>query len=60
MTAAGTAGYSGTPLPTKLGIKAGHRVLIADEPTAFRDVLIPLPPDLTIEKSFAVAGSPTC
>lgn len=26
------AGYSGTPLPQKLGIKAGHRVLLVDSP----------------------------
>src|SRR4051794_15123135 len=30
-----TAGYSGTPLPRKLGIKAGHRVLVAGAPPAF-------------------------
>ncbi|MEU7893918.1 hypothetical protein AB0B45_13750 [Nonomuraea sp. NPDC049152] len=26
------AGYSGTPLPQKLGIKPGHRVLVVDAP----------------------------
>jgi hypothetical protein len=35
------AGYSGTPLPQKLGIKAGHRVLLAGAPTGFD--LGPLP-----------------
>ncbi|MFL6241262.1 MAG: DUF3052 domain-containing protein [Actinomycetes bacterium] len=29
------AGYSGTPLPKKLGIKDGHRVLLAGAPPAF-------------------------
>ena len=29
------AGYSGTPLPTKLGIKAGHRVLLDGAPAGF-------------------------
>jgi hypothetical protein len=29
------AGYSGTPLARKLGIKAGHRVLLVAAPTAF-------------------------
>ena len=29
------AGYSGTPLPQKLGIKAGHRVLLAGAPAGF-------------------------
>jgi hypothetical protein len=30
-----TAGYSGTPLPRKLGIKDGHRVLLAGAPADF-------------------------
>jgi hypothetical protein len=29
------AGYSGTPLPRKLGIKPGHRVLVLDAPEGF-------------------------
>ena len=29
------AGYSGTPLPKKLGIKAGHRVLLDGAPDGF-------------------------
>jgi len=35
------AGYSGTPLPRKLGIKEGHRVLLAAAPPDFD--LGPLP-----------------
>src|SRR4051794_41178525 len=35
------AGYSGTPLPRKLGIKEGHRVLLASAPPGFD--LGPLP-----------------
>ena len=30
-----SAGYSGTPLPTKLGIKAGHRVAVLGAPAGF-------------------------
>jgi hypothetical protein len=30
-----TAGYSGTPLPLKLGIKPGHRVLLLGAPAGF-------------------------
>jgi hypothetical protein len=30
-----SAGYSGTPLPQKLGIKAGHRVLVLGAPDGF-------------------------
>jgi hypothetical protein len=29
------AGYSGTPLEKKLGIKAGHRVVVLDRPDGF-------------------------
>jgi hypothetical protein len=29
------AGYSGTPLPRKLGIKPGHRVTVLDAPDGF-------------------------
>jgi len=28
-------GYSGTPLPKKLGIKAGHRILVVGAPAGF-------------------------
>ena len=39
--AAPTAGYSGTPLPVKLGIRPGGRVLVVGAPEAFD--LGPLP-----------------
>lgn len=41
------AGYSGTPLPQKLGIKAGHRVLLIGGPDGFD--LGPLP-DVTLHR----------
>lgn len=45
-----TAGYSGTPLAKKLGIKEGHAVILEGAPTGFEDLLAPLPPDVTIRK----------
>ena len=36
-----SAGYSGTPLAKKLGIKAGHTVAVLDEPEGFRTWLEP-------------------
>ena len=39
------AGYSGTPLPKKLGIKPGHRLLLVAEPAGF--ALDGLPDDVT-------------
>ena len=32
-----SVGYSGTPLPKKLGIKPGHRVLLLSAPEPFED-----------------------
>jgi hypothetical protein len=37
------AGYSGTPLAKKLGIKAGSKVLLAGAPAALQELLAPLP-----------------
>ena len=46
------AGYSGTPLPQKLGIKAGHRVLLLGAPEGFEaDVLGPLPDGVKVARS---------
>jgi hypothetical protein len=36
-------GYSGTPLPRKLGIKPGATVLLVDAPLGFESELQPLP-----------------
>ncbi|HET9729077.1 MAG TPA: DUF3052 domain-containing protein [Acidimicrobiia bacterium] len=37
------AGYSGSSLPTKLGIKTGARVALVRAPNDFEDALYPLP-----------------
>ncbi len=42
------AGYSGTPLPRKLGIKPGHRVAVVGVPPNFLDVLGDLPEGVRI------------
>lgn len=42
------AGYSGTPLPQKLGIKAGHRVALVGAPRGFADVLGALPEGVSV------------
>ena len=41
-------GYSGTPLPAKLGIKAGATVVLLDAPARFDDDLQPLPEDVEL------------
>jgi hypothetical protein len=44
-----TAGYSGTPLPRKLGIKPGHRVALLGAPDGFEaDTLGELPDGISV------------
>ena len=38
-----TAGYSGTPLPKKLGIREGTAVFLRRPPAGFERMLVPLP-----------------
>ncbi len=45
-----SAGYSGTPLPKKLGIKPGHRVALVDAPEGFEGTLGALPDDATLHR----------
>jgi len=42
------AGYSGTPLPQKLGIKPGSSVIWVDAPEDFEALLRPLPDDVRV------------
>src|SRR5580658_2790795 len=46
-----TAGYSGTPLWKKLGIKEGSRLCVLDEPECYRLLLETLPADVTFSGS---------
>ncbi len=41
-----SAGYSGTPLGRKLGIKAGMTIALINAPENYDDLLAPLPDDL--------------
>jgi hypothetical protein len=51
-----TAGYSGTPLAKKLGIKAGFSVAAIDAPQNYRSLIDPLPDGVRIADE-AVAGA---
>lgn len=42
------AGYSGTPLPDKLGIKPGHRIALLGAPAGFLKTLGKLPATVTV------------
>lgn len=48
-----TAGYSGTPLARKLGIKSGFRVATVNEPSELRDLLVDLPDDVSLDTDLA-------
>lgn len=50
------AGYSGTPLPKKLGIKGGHTVAVVDAPSHLASLLAPLPDNVTVR--FGARGKP--
>ena len=45
------AGYSGTPLPKKLGITDGMAVAYLDAPDEFESLLVPAPTGLTVRTS---------
>ena len=44
------AGYSGSPLPKKLGIREGHSVALINAPECFERKLEPLPPSAQISE----------
>lgn len=43
-----SAGYSGTPLVKKLGIKPGFSIRVVHEPTIYWDWISPLPEDIIV------------
>jgi hypothetical protein len=49
-----SAGYSGTPLPRKLGVKPGSRVLLAGAPAGF--TLGELPGDVAVHRRAGAGG----
>ena len=44
------AGYSGTPLPKKLGIKEGFRVYVKNSPCDYKKLVSPLPERVVLYK----------
>lgn len=51
-----SAGYSGTPLPKKLGIKPGHLVASMSAPDSFSDALGPLDPSVRLREGLRGRG----
>ena len=50
------AGYSGTPLAKKLGLRAGSRVHLIGAPAEFRPLLEPLPDGVRFEARLTTAA----
>ena len=50
------AGYSGTPLPQKLGIKAGHQVALVNAPPGFTRTLGSLPSGVALHEGLPEEG----
>src|SRR4051812_7385380 len=53
------AGYSGTPLARKLGIKEGSIVAVMNPPPDYLELLEPLPSEVTIIDARSANGSDT-
>jgi hypothetical protein len=51
-----TAGYSGTPLPRKLGIKEGHLVATLGAPPDFASLLVPLHASVRLRSDLRARG----
>ena len=49
------AGYSGTPLPKKLGLKDGSTMVMLNAPIGIEKLMVPLPADARL--AFKLAGS---
>lgn len=50
------AGYSGTPLLKKLGIKDGHNVLLMSAPHGIENLVGDLPPGVTLRRGMRSTG----
>jgi hypothetical protein len=50
-----TAGYSGTPLAKKLGIKEGAHVLCVGAPDHYLELLAPLPDKVSFDKKLSAS-----
>jgi hypothetical protein len=51
------AGYSGTPLAQKLGIKAGGKIVSIGAPAGYRKLLSPLPEEVSFTKEIKAGAT---
>lgn len=57
MATAGIAGYSGTPLPKKLGLKDGGTLVMLNAPEGIEKWLVPLPPASSLVTKLTAANA---
>ena len=57
MATAGIAGYSGTPLPKKLGLKDGGTLVMLNTPEGIDKLLAPLPPASSLVTKLTAASA---
>ena len=57
MATAGIAGYSGTPLPKKLGLKDGGTLVMLNAPEGIEKWLAPLPPASSLVTKLTAANA---
>ena len=51
--ATSTAGYSGTPLPKKLGLKEGGTMVLLNPPDGIDEIMLPMPTDAKLSSKLA-------
>jgi hypothetical protein len=51
------AGYSGTPLAKKLGIKPGYHAALVNAPKGFESLLADLPPDAALSRGLTSSAA---
>ncbi len=54
--ATSAAGYSGTPLPKKLGLKEGGTMVLVNAPPGIEQLLVPLPADATLASKLSTSN----
>ena len=55
--ATSVSGYSGTPLPKKLGLKEGGTMVLLNAPPDIEKLLVPLPAGATLVSKLSVSNS---
>ena len=50
------AGYSGTPLPKKLGLQDGGRMVLLNAPDGIKEIMVPVPPNAGLSTKLAASN----